>query len=190
VNLPQRLLASSVAAALPVAAVVFFASEWLRTRAMSEALSHYLVTAQTAEAGPRCSSDPIGFGLHRPDARPDTRDDNQDLAGDLFELYAYDASFQPADPYSPKVPEGVRRTLVEAPEVTSTYATGDGTGVAVSVRTSWPDGPCAFLMARMRPIPGQTRDRNVVVALAAIAVAGVVWLSGGYLVRAARPARG
>jgi hypothetical protein len=185
VNLPQRLLASSVAAALPVAAVLFYTSEWFRTRAASESLSRYLANAQVVDAGPRCSSDPVRFGL----ARPDARDDPQDLTADPFELFAYDASFQPADPYSPKVPADVRRALVHDAEATSTYATGNGTGVAVTVRTSWPDGPCAFLTARMRPRAGETRDRNIVVALAALAVAGVVWLSGEYLLRGARAAR-
>ncbi len=186
-TLPQRLLASSVAAALPVAAVLFYASDWFRTHAMSESLAHYLATTQAADGGPRCSSDPIGFGLRRPDARDDTKD----FGVDAIELYAYDASFQPADPYSPKVPNESRKALIGGSEATSTYPTSEGMGVAVTVRTSWPDGPCAFLMARMRPRAGETRDRNVIVALAAIAVAGVVWLSGEYLVRAGRtPAQG
>jgi signal transduction histidine kinase len=210
VTLRQRLLAASLAVGLPLAVALFFASEWWRLRSMDESLTRYVASGEFLDTRARCQNDPIrisqgrrggpgpgpGFGPGRggpppsngfpppdgPPDRPPVPSGRGAGEGPPFEVFAYDASFQPADRAAPPFPREFADRMPGDSTATSSYATPEGRGVQMAIATPWPGGPCALMLARMRPRPGEVRDERLALAAIVITVIAAVWVAAGPVV--------
>jgi signal transduction histidine kinase len=98
--------------------------------------------------------------------------------GPPIQLFAYDSGFQPSDPHAPSLPQDLAAKLT-ANAATFTFPADDGRGVAMVLRTPWPDGPCAIFMARLPPRPGEFHDLLLELALVVVTVVAAVWFAGG-----------
>jgi signal transduction histidine kinase len=75
------------------------------------------------------------------------------------EFFAYDIEYVGQSTAAPRMPQPMRAALRGgATSVTDTFETPDGTGVHTALSTGW-SGPCAVLLFRMHPVPGQLAQR-------------------------------
>jgi signal transduction histidine kinase len=193
VTLRQRLLATSLAVGIPLAAALFFAAEWWRLRSMDESLARYVASGEFLDARARCQMDPARISQGRrggpppngspppngPPGRPAPPSGRGAAEGPPFELFAYDGSFQPADRAAPPFPRNLADQLAGDSPATSSYSTPEGRGVQMAVATPWPGGPCALMLARLRPRPGEVRDERLALAAIVITVIAAVWVAAG-----------
>ena len=99
--------------------------------------------------------------------------------GAPFEMFVYNAAFEPADPNAPQLSADSRALLQSSATAASRYPTTDGTGAQLAVWTPWGEGPCAVLMGRLRPRPGEVREQSVGLLLVVITVVLAVWVAAG-----------
>jgi signal transduction histidine kinase len=189
-TLRQRLLVSSLLAAVPVAIAMFVASEWMRERAMAQSLSRYMDAATVGDARARCEADPMAFGSGRRGGPgrggpppngfpPPDRRGPQPLDPDPLQMTVYDADLRPVDPHAPALNEELGRQLASGSTAQTTFRAPDGLGVTIATRTPWPDSPCAVLVGRMQPRPGEAHDQEIALALVVATVVMAVWIAGG-----------
>jgi signal transduction histidine kinase len=92
-----------------------------------------------------------------------------------YEYFAYDVNGRPTAADSPPLPadrDGATAT---------TFWAGAGRGVALVVPVGG-EGPCAYLLARIPPRPGELRDQTQALALVVISVLAAAWFSAGPLI--------
>jgi len=202
-TLRRRLLAASLAVALPLALILFYASEWIRLRGMEEALSRYVESPEFLDARARCEFNPAAFGQGRrgggPGIDPNMRRGGPPPAGvppfgpgpppgrgrgegPPYELFAYDALNHPANPNAPEFPDTLSAQLAAVSQASGTFATPDGRGVEIAVASPNRDGGCATILARVRPRPGEIRDERIALAVVIVSVFGAVWVAAGPVV--------
>lgn len=174
--LRQRVVITSLIAAVPATALVAWAIERVRVAEQEAAVTQFVTSQINDQVRERCEGDPTWFlagpligrpagGVFVP-AHEDDLPPRPRIEPRPFELFAYDDRFIGSSPATPRMPEEVRNTLrfqqapapVSAPHVTST-----GTGVQVATATLWTDGPCAYLLARLEAPPNQRRHRWLVI---------------------------
>src|SRR5690606_2089610 len=79
-----------------------------------------------------------------------------DTAPRPVEFFAYDIEHIGQSTAAPRMPPTMRAALrAGAMTVTESFTTTVGTGSQSAIATRW-DGPCAFILVRMHPAPGQT----------------------------------
>ncbi len=186
-TLRTRLVLTSLAVAVPIAAVLYGTTEWLRTRDMTSSLDRFVRSQITSAGRDRCQADPLLFfaGPSRRDLLPP--DPGADvppprralLEPHPFELFAYDDDFVPAHPAAPRLPPEFQRALKRgATSVVGPFKNAQGSGVQMAVVTDWTDGPCAILLGQMRDAPGQ-RGGNVILLVALVLTVFIVAVVAG-----------
>ncbi|HET8645274.1 MAG TPA: HAMP domain-containing sensor histidine kinase [Vicinamibacteria bacterium] len=199
-TLRRRLTLTLVLATGPLVAGALWLRNELQRRAVEDALRESLLARMEAGGRERCEEDPSSFSgrrLFRGRERPPPDEGGGPAAaeGDRRHrprrrfwtppLTAYDASFRPADPAAPPLPETVQRALRSGDEAASERRHG---GILVAVRMPWDEGPCA-VVAAFRPTPPQMETAPGLLA-GALALCGgflaAVWLASGPVVRRIR----
>jgi signal transduction histidine kinase len=180
----RRLILISVVLALVLAAVSSWGIERVRARDRVVAIERFAATQSTDLIRARCEANPKWFlagpreaapsaaVLADPDAdvlapRPDTKPRP-------VEFFAYDVEYVGQSTAAPRMPPDMRAALRRGePQVTAPFATEEGVGVQTAVATNW-DGPCAALLFRMHPPPGQLMERLRTFALLAAGIFAVL----------------
>ena len=174
-TLRSRLIVTTIALAVPLAGVLFLLAERARHADMDRALETVLATAGCAPSqrppGPQGPEGPRGQGPRGRGQGPR----GQGRGGPPAEVFPYSDTFSPAtrDGRGPVFPEDLRVGVLADGRASGVYVTDDGRGRQMAVRADESDGDCAYLLARVRPRPGELRDQ--VIGLASIV--GIVVLA-------------
>ena len=205
-NLRARLFLTSLAVALPLATALFFIDDRIRLTAMEESLRRAVAFDVATGLQDRCEIDPPrsgrpgrgggpppgrqgpgpgrfgpppggGFGPGSLDGAGRGPSEGRDGPGrgrgpaGGYEFFAYDAHGKPSSADAPPLP-------AQRDAGASTFWSGSGRGVELVVPLG-DDGPCALVLARMPPPPGELRDRTVALALVVISVFSAAWFAAG-----------
>lgn len=156
-TLRARLILTTLAVALPLTAGLFFIAQNARHADMDSRL-------EAAVAGEPCLPALPG-GRSAGPGRPGSGGRRGNVP---VEVLPYDAALQVATPdgRGPDFPESLRMTLLETGRAAGTWTTPDGQGRQLAIRISRSDADCAYVLARIRPRPGEVRDQ--IIALASI----------------------
>lgn len=207
-TLRRRLLLTLALTALPLTGGLAWVRGELFRRAEQQGLRSLLLARAASLGQTACESSPAAllpgpghlrashggpFGPEpappgaepRPEGGPPVRHGPHAL-----QAFAYDASFTSADPKAPPFPEDLRRALAAgASEASGSRSlAGGGQALDVAVRSGWPDGPCAVLLARRSmagPTPPPWGPWLTTLPLLAVLLAAV-WLAAGPVVRRIR----
>jgi signal transduction histidine kinase len=165
----RRLIFISLVLALAVAAVASWGIERVRTRDRVLAIERIAASQNTDLIRARCEAMPNWFLAGPREAAPsaallaqpdgDVLAPRPDATPRPVEFFAYDVEHVGQSTAAPRMPQNIRNALRGgATSVTETFQTADGTGVVTAVSTGW-SGPCAVLLFRMHPPPGQWMER-------------------------------
>jgi hypothetical protein len=135
----QRTLAVAVAVGLSAAAILYFRAESARVARMEESITTFVTTPAFTDARARCQSDPTKLG---PIAGPD-RD------SPVFEVFAYDGEFHPADPNAPAFSLDLADKMRGKLSAIGRYRSPDGSGVEFGMATPWRSSNCALILVRL-----------------------------------------
>jgi len=192
-KLRPRLVLTSVAVAIPIAFLIYEVTESMRGRDMRTALDRFVTSQMTDDFRDRCDSNPNWFlAGPRPDrpkpevlAAPDAdvnapRPPTHNVP---FEFFAYDETFTALSSAGPRFPADLRLAMRRGANVASgPFNTNLGTGFQQAILTGWTNTPCAVVLFRMWPLPGQAWERFWLFLLMVIAIAGVALVAGGPIV--------
>jgi signal transduction histidine kinase len=158
-KLRARLLLALVITAVPLALGVVWIERALQREAQADALAAYAVERLENGGRENCERDP--FAYQEPPApfpprppRPDLQPPRPRMAvlptgGVRLELYAYRSNFISDNPRAPYFPLELRRALTEGgTRAHKDFDEQDTHGQLVALRTQWPEGPLAFVLAR------------------------------------------
>lgn len=173
--LRRRLVLSSLAAALPAAAILGYAADRARTADLELALERVVRSQINDQVRERCESDPTWFLTGPLEGRPkggvfiETRPDDlpprPKIVPQPFELFAYDEQFIGSSSASARFPAEFRQALrTGVPMVKGPHPTAQGTGVQLAMPTGWIGSTCMFFLGRMEPPPDQQRRRWITYA--------------------------
>jgi len=165
----RRLILISLLLALAVAAVASWGIERVRARDRALAIERMAATHTTDLIRARCEANPNWFLAGPREAAPSAallaQPDGEVLAPrpDVnprpVEFFAYDIEYVGQSTAAPRMPQPMRAALRGgAPSVTAPFETDEGIGVQTAFSTGW-SGPCAVLLFRMHPPPGQMAER-------------------------------
>lgn len=203
-SLRRRLLLTLALTALPLLAGVAWVRAELFRRAEQQALRNLLLARAASVGRAGCETAPGGLlpippgpWLTRegPPPPPPGESPPRHVHGPhALRVFAYDARLLSADPRAPAFPDGLRKALESgASEASgSTTLPAGGTVLDVAVRSNWPAGPCAVLLARRTDAsPGPPAWAHVATALPLLAALLVaVWVAAGPVVRRIRALAG
>ena len=168
-KLRTMVAVTSLLVALPAAALVTFAIERWRARDLDLALTRVVLAQLNEQLRQRCESDPNWFFTGPLSGRPKPGDPapaDEALApraratDQPYELFAFDEDFTGSSTAAPRFPTDFRHALRQTGgHVVGPFDTREGRGTQIGVWTGWLPGPCAALLGRMRPPPGQTANR-------------------------------
>ena len=165
----RRLILISVLLSLALAALSLWGIERVRARDRALSIERMAVSQTTDLIRARCEANPKWFlagprenapsaaVLADPDAdvlapRPDTKPRP-------VEFFAYDVEYIGQSTAAPRLPVEMRSALRRGePYITIPFRTDEGVGVQTAIATRW-EGPCAALLFRMHPPPGQLMER-------------------------------
>ena len=165
-TLARRNMIASLAAALPVAIVLFVTAGWLQARERLVDLERVADAHVSSIMRDSCESDPQWFLAGPRSARP-SAEDRQVPDADVrlprpsaeelpFEFFPYDDQFVGTSVAAPRFPDDFKRAMRTSPparKMTGEYTGRAGTGLQVAVLTGWTPGPCAALLFRLQPVP-------------------------------------
>jgi signal transduction histidine kinase len=178
VKLRARLLLALVFTAVPLALGVVWVERGLQREAQADALAAYAVERLENGGRENCERDPFAYqeppvpfpprpprtDLQPP--RPDPQPPRPRMAvlpvgGVRMELYAYRSNFISDNPRAPYFPLELRRALTEGgTRAHKDFEAEESHGQLVALRTQWPEGPLAFVLAR-RVVGGpRTNDHS------------------------------
>ena len=162
--LRRRAAISSLALALPAAALLTWVSDRWRAADAAATLERVVRAQVNEQVRERCESDPTWFltgplegrpprGV--PDPNPDVLPPRPKALPQPFELFAYDEEFVGSSPASPRFPDDFKRALRrETKPVSGQFDTDAGTGAQFVVPTGWVGTTCMYFLGRMRPPVG------------------------------------
>ena len=104
-------------------------------------------------------------------------------------MYAYDGAYHSRDASAPAFPVGLRAHLDAGEKFASAIEQHDGERWhLIALRTTWNDGPCAFVLARGPAPPRLPREWVFVSGASALcgALLAAVWLAVGPVIRRVR----
>lgn len=188
-TLRQRLLATSLAVAVPLAAALFAGAEWLRLRDMDASARDYLQGRLAMLDPDGCESpgrrpQPPGPGRGAPPPRPagpgEAPPPRPSGPGEAppFETFAYDDQFL-GRANAPPLSAGLREQLERQDSAVSRFDSPEGRGVEIATWTPWPAGRCAILLVRHAPRRGAVRERTIALGLIVVVVLATSWLAAG-----------
>lgn len=165
----RRLVLFSLLLALAVAAAASCGIERVRARDRALAIERMAATHTTDLIRARCEANPNWFLAGPREASPsaallaqpdgDVLAARPDPAPRPVEFFAYDIEYVGQSTAAPRMSQPMRAALRGgASSVTAPFETPDGTGVETAFSTGW-SGPCAVLLFRMHPPPGQMAER-------------------------------
>ena len=168
-TLRTRLVVTTLAVAAPLAIGLFFFAERTRHADMQVSIDNAL-EAGCGVPGSRSPGvpGPRGSGPPRGPQRPP------------LEVHPYTAEFVSARPdgRGPEFPPDLRAQLAATNRASGVWTTGEGRGWQTAIRL--PDGSgCAFLLARMRPRPGEFRDQLIGLSAVVLVVMLAVTIAAG-----------
>lgn len=165
----RRLILASALLAVVFAAMASWGIERVRARDRALAIERIAASQSTDLIRARCEANPNWFLagprepspsaaiLAQPDA--DVLAPRPDATPRPVEFFAYDIEYIGQSTAAPRLPQHIRAALrAGASSVTDRFDTAEGTGVQTAVATMW-SGPCAVLLFRMHPPPGQQMER-------------------------------
>ncbi|MEO6222810.1 MAG: hypothetical protein ABIP90_06135, partial [Vicinamibacterales bacterium] len=165
----RRLILISVVLALALAALSTWGIERVRARDRVLTIERFAASQNTDLVRARCETNPKWFLagpregapsaalLAQPDA--DVLAPRPDAKPRPVEFFAYDVELVGQSTAAPRMPPDLRAALRRGePQVTMPFETEEGVGVQTAVNTNW-EGPCATLLFRMHPPPGQLMER-------------------------------
>src|SRR5688572_21503156 len=165
----RRLVLMSVVLALVLAALSLWGIERVRARDRVLAIERIAATQSTDLIRARCEANPKWFLAGPREAAPsaalladpdaDVLAPRPDAKPRAVEFFAYDVEYIGQSTAAPRMPPEIRAALRRGEhQVTVPFKTEEGVGVQTAVATNW-DGPCAALLFRMHPPPGQMMER-------------------------------
>lgn len=161
-TLRTRLMVTTLAVAAPLAAGLFVFAEKTRIADMQRSIDRALEAGcGVPESRSPGVARPRGGGPPRGPQRPP------------LEVHPYTADFLSARPdgRGPEFPAALREQLSTTDSASGAWTTGEGRGWQTAIRM--PEGSgCQILLARMRPRPGEFRER--IIALSAIVLVVVL----------------
>ena len=206
-TLRRRLLLTLALTALPLLGGLAWLRAELFRRADQQGLRNLLMSRAASLGQSACESAPsallpgpthlrtpldrpFGPGMVPPPHEPGPGGPPRRHGPHGLQAFAYDASFVSADPKAPPFPDDLRQALAAgASEASGSRALAGGAqALDVAVRSGWPDGPCAVLLAR-RSMTGPAPPvwSPVLTALPLLAaLLAAVWLAAGPVVRRIR----
>lgn len=183
-TLRARLLATTLAVAVPLTGILFVIAERTRQADMDASMDRFLAAELGAGIVARCESE----GGLRP-ALPGGRGGPRGPEGrggrpSPLELIPYTRNFAvafrgPAGMDGPAFPDALKNGVVRDGRAAGTFATDEGRGRQVAVRTSSATGPCDILLIRMRPRPGEFRDQLISLGSVLFIVIAAIWVAAG-----------
>lgn len=176
----RRLTLIGLVLALVLATLALWGIERVRARdrvlaieriAWSQVVDHVRARCEANPnwflAGPREAA-PSAAVLAQPDA--DVLAPRPDVKPRPVEFFAYDIEYIGQSTAAPRMPAEMRAALRRGePSFTMPFETEDGVGIQTAVATNW-EGPCAVLMFRMHPPPGQLMERARIFGFVAVGV--------------------
>lgn len=186
-TLRTRLLITTLAVAVPLTAALFFLAERTRQADMELSMDRFLAAELSGGVVARCENEgglrpppPGGRGGPR---GPEGRGGRPGGASPM-ELIPYTRTFTvafrgPAGAEGPPFPEALKEAVVRDGRSAGIYSTNEGRGRQLAVRTSSVTGPCDFLLIRMRPRMGETRDQLIGLASLLFIVMAAIWVAAG-----------
>jgi signal transduction histidine kinase len=167
-TLVRRHILTSLAVAVPAAALVYFVVNTLAARDAVVQLERVATAHVSSIMRDACEQDPQWFLAGPRVVRPPLSE-RQDPDADVklprpsaeqlpFEIFAYDDQYTPTSVAGQKFPEAFRRAMRTSNtvrHVTGEYASATGTGLQTAIATNWTPGSCAILLFRQQPAPGQ-----------------------------------
>ena len=177
-TLRQRLLATTLAVAVPLVAVLYFVAERYRHADMLDQIERYLSMRLGGGLLERCETAAalpplIEFPNDGPPRGPRG-------GGPPIELHAYTRNFDPVrrGP-GPDFPDDLKEELTRTGRASDTFRTREGRGLQLAVRVTDTTGPCDVLLLRMRPRPGESRDLVISLASILLVVVAAIWFAAG-----------
>jgi len=172
-TLRTRLMATTLAVAVPLAAGLFLFAERTRIADMQASIDRAL---ETGSCGPG-SEGPSGPGSEGPRSRVPPRGPQRAP----LEVHPYTDGFVSARPdgRGPEFPSELRAQLATTDRASSAWTTPEGRGRQTAVRLSAGSAPCQILLARMRPRPGELRERMVGLGAVVFVVMLAVTIAAG-----------
>jgi signal transduction histidine kinase len=166
----RRLIVLSVVLALVFATAASWGTERVRARERVVTIERLAASFATDLTRARCEANPNWFLAGPRDAAPsaallaqpdgDVMAPRPDATPRPVEFFAYDIEYIGQSTAAPRLPQSMRAALrAGAPSVTEPFETPEGTGVQTVFETGW-SGPCAALLFRLHPPPGQLAERT------------------------------
>lgn len=178
-----RLLLTGIAVAVPLAAVYLLFDARQQLGAKREELQLSLELDRVNGLRQRCESNPPSAGRPGRGGSPEFSRRNAARQGrgpgggpsGAFEYFAYDEQGHPSASDAPPLP-----SVRDGGPVGSFWSNlMTGPSVLVSLSDS---GPCAFVLARIRPRPGERRAQVEALLLVMLSVVAAAWVAGGPLI--------
>lgn len=168
-TLRTRLVLTTLVTAVPLAAGLFLLAQSARHADMDDRL-------ESALAGEPCLPDPPARRGGGPG-----RGQGSGRGGAPVELLPYDAALQvaTADGRGPDFPESLRMALLETGRAAGTWSTPEGQGRQLAIRVTRPGARCEYVLARLRPRPGEVRDQLIALGSILLTVFIAVGVAAG-----------
>ena len=194
--LRRRVIVTSLAIALPVAALLAFMVDRVRARDMERDLERVVRGHINAQVRERCESDPgwflTGPLIGRPpggifvDPNPDALPPRPKIDPQPFELFAYDETFAGSSSASPRMPPEFRNPLRSDGIAVAPFDTTGGRGAQVAMATGWTGSICSYFVGRLQPPPNQWRQRLLITVAIFIGAVFVALVAASETVRRVR----
>lgn len=175
-TLRSRLIVTTLAVAVPLAAGLFLLAERSRSADMDANIERILETSECGPGVPRGSGGP-GSRVQGPG--PGSRGPGGGRPP--VEVHPYTANFESARPdgRGPGFPADLREQLATSDRVSGTWSMPDGRGRQIAIRLPDPSGACQILLGRMRPRPGEFRDQLIGLGSVVLVVFLAVTIAAG-----------
>ena len=181
-TLRTRLVVTTLAVAVPLAAILLVLAERGRHEAMDAQLETTLATApcpaDLAVAGSQPPRGPAGRGAGGRGGRPGGPGAR---TGPPVDVFAYSATWDLVTPdgRGPAFPDDLREEVLNTGRAAGTWSNDDGRGRQMAVRVSSPEAACAYLLARVRPRAGEVRDQLIALGSVVLTVFVAVLVAAG-----------
>jgi len=186
-TLRQRLLATTLAVAVPLTLVLYFVAGRYRQADMMDSIERHLATQLNDGLLSRCEAE---GGLRPPSRGGGVRGDAPGKGagrgggarggGGPIELIPFTRNFEVAwrGP-GPSFPDELKSDVTNTGRATGSFDTREGRGLQLAVRMNDTVGPCDVLLLRMRPRPGESRDLLISLASILVVVVAAIWFAAG-----------
>ena len=193
-----RTIVTSLAVAVPTAAIITVGVEWLRGQDRALALERVVRSQLNDAVRERCEADPNWFLTGPLEGRPrrgepvidpnnpDALPPRPKVTEQPFELFAFDEQFRGSSSAAPRFPNDFRRGLQQQSAAVFGSFDEGGRGAQMAVATGWIGSPCMYFLGRMRVAPGQTATRVKMFAVLFALVFAGAWLAQAHLAARAR----